>query len=321
MVRQRRHIHSKAKESCLRAENEKSRARQDSCTMGSGHFLAEEPMVRHWAEHRLRPKNGARHSRADTLVNTRKRSFFTLLLQQDKEESCCRHPHRNTLTRRSIMSGSDKFYPFVYPTLNMLIQPGASVKISGLTSDAGQKLNGKIGVAKHFFLDSGRWLVDIDGQKSKIKIQNLVIDGVDVKLLFLGNRKSPDLVQAGTSSDGVLTLCILDYPLRPGFDIHAIKERTSLMGFSPELLDQAVKMFEEAGKTGGKDPLTDAAGESAKASSAAVLDEPEESGSKTSSSTLTDEDSGDKTSSSAALRRDAEESGDNASSTTASSIA
>ncbi len=51
---------------------------------------------------------------------------------------------------------------------------GSKVRITGLLSEAGKKLNGKVGIVRALDLESpGRWAVEIDGVRKSLKADNL----------------------------------------------------------------------------------------------------------------------------------------------------
>jgi len=64
----------------------------------------------------------------------------------------------------------------------MLIQEGSKVRINGLESDAGQKINGATGTALRFFPEIGHWSVQLDDDEEqtnkiiKIHIINLSLN-------------------------------------------------------------------------------------------------------------------------------------------------
>lgn len=146
---------------------------------------------------------------------------------------------------RSSLEQKDMFVPFTYPLPNMIILPECLVKFKNLTSVSGQELNGKIGKAKHFFLDTARWSVEVDGKTISCRIQNLerakCEEESKLNVLFFGSAhangggKAEDLVIAGCIN-GKLAVVITDSPERPGYDSHAVKAQCLIMGVPPSII-------------------------------------------------------------------------------------
>jgi hypothetical protein len=54
------------------------------------------------------------------------------------------------------------------------LSPGCQIRLKGLTSEAGQLLNGTVGVVDGFVADKGRWSVSMEGgAKKTFKMENL----------------------------------------------------------------------------------------------------------------------------------------------------
>ena len=115
-------------------------------------------------------------------------------------------------------------------------EPGATVKIKNLQSKAGQKLNGRCGVATHFFSESGCWSIELETGTSKlIRIENLEY-AMD---MVIGDER---VATAGTVK-GQPGICIHDDPSHPGFNMELIKKKLSRMGISLSKFENAVEVY------------------------------------------------------------------------------
>ena len=153
------------------------------------------------------------------------------------------------------------FTAYTYPKPNMLVQQGTRVEIHGLTSAAGQKLNGCEGVAQTFFPhDDGRWSVLVDppledgGSKKeyKIRIQNLQLTKISINIMIklrensgMDEQQWHDMTQgalllAGTSHIAHMgtepSILIFGHVGSPGFDDQALWEEASAMGLPRAVL-------------------------------------------------------------------------------------
>ena len=139
------------------------------------------------------------------------------------------------------------------------VKPGDAVRLHGLQSEEGQRMNGQVGVAAKFIEDKGRWAVHIGGKAITFKEANLQVVPEDDPAA----KAARDLVPSSPSAGG------------NGFDAFMTQEqmlahleqmgmpRAVVEGLEPEKIQ---KMFQMT-----KDPAIMARAQAARA--AAVADD------------------------------------------------
>jgi hypothetical protein len=83
------------------------------------------------------------------------------------------HPYKSFFLNFCSHFFSSVMAFFASRTPNTVLHPGCKVRLHGLTSEAGLKVNGQEGECGEYFADVDRWAVTVADTKNRYKLANL----------------------------------------------------------------------------------------------------------------------------------------------------